>query len=75
MIRCKFKCTEKYEREGWGPNGPRKLYGFKFSPVSGGTEENEKFFAATPAGSFEVGTVILDAFEVGKEYYLDISEA
>ncbi len=73
MVRCKFKCVEKREMEGWGEY--KKLYGYIFSPVTGGSLENTQFFAATPAGRFEVSTVVTDAFEVGQEYYLDIMSA
>lgn len=71
MVRCKFECIEKKEFKGWDKDHPI-LYGYVFQPVTGGSEENKQFFAATPSGRFEVGTVLVDAFEVGKEYYLDI---
>lgn len=71
-VRCKFKCTEKKTFVGWGSN---LLHGYIFQPVTDGSEENKKFFAATPTGRLEVGTVLVDAFEPGKDYYLDIEEA
>jgi hypothetical protein len=40
-----------------------------------GSEENQSFFAATPNGDLSVTGVKDDLFEVGKEYYLDITES
>lgn len=80
MIRCKFKCNEITKKwNGWhaNENGTkgRNEYDYKFSPVVEGSEENKKFFAYTPCGSFNVQTILIDAFVPGKEYYIDISEA
>ncbi len=75
MVRCKFKCLEKSEYIIGYPNQKTKGWSFKFGVVSGGSEENDKFFAATPSGEFRVSSVKEDLFEVGKEYYLDISLA
>lgn len=72
-IRCKFKCTEVTKREGWG--GSPFLYSAAFTPVTSGSDENKKFWEATPSGLLSVGTVKESAFEVGKEYYLDITAA
>jgi hypothetical protein len=74
-VRCKFKCTERTERpKNWngGPDG-EKVYDFKFSAVSEGSEENKKFWQYTPGGQISVTTVLLDAFKVGEEYYVDFS--
>lgn len=70
MVRAKFKCTQKVENE----------HGFtiKLEPVTSGSEENEKFFEATPWGQMEIGTINGEAakhFSAGGEYYLDISPA
>jgi hypothetical protein len=51
------------------------------SPVYGNGDpnhENTKFWQASPSGKFELGCANLAAteqFELGKEYYLDISPA
>ena len=71
--RCKFKCDSITKQKGW--NGAEFVYDAKFSVVYGDTEENKKFFAATPSGQLSVGGILSDQFEVGKEYYIDISEA
>ena len=50
----------------------------QFSPVYSGSKENEQFFAATPGGTFSFYTVnksAADQFEMGKEYYFDITAA
>ncbi len=73
MIRCKFQCTEVSKRIGW--SGHAFLHAAKFTAVTNGSPENEKFFASTPGGSLEVDTVAVDVFEPGKEYFLDITEA
>lgn len=70
-VRCKFYCRERTET--YDSFEKRMLYGYKFSVVTANSEENKKFWAWTPNGTFEVTTVLSGQFEVGKEYYLDIS--
>jgi len=70
MIRAKFEVTTKLE----------KVDGFEVEliPVSTGSKENEKFYKYTPYGKLSLGLVsgdTADMLEVGKEYYIDISEA
>ena len=52
----------------------------KFVPVSGGSEENKKFFAATPTGSVELQlsahaaeSLGLDQGKINSEFYIDIT--
>lgn len=73
MVRCKFKCQSVTEQVGWGEH--KTLFSAEFSPVSGGSDENKRFWDATPSGSFEIETVKEMPFTVGADYYLDISEA
>lgn len=54
----------------------------KFVPVSGGSEENKRFYAATPSGSVEFtlsGTAAkslgLDQGKISSEFYVDITPA
>lgn len=65
-VRCKFVCSFK---EGTSVH---------FSPVYSGSEENKKFFQATPGGQIAFYTVnesALEQFEQGKEYYVDFTLA
>lgn len=65
-VRCKFVCSFK---EGQSVH---------FSPVYSGSEENKKFFQATPGGQIAFYTVnesALNQFEQGKEYYVDFTPA
>jgi hypothetical protein len=65
-VRCKFVCSFK---EGQSVH---------FSPVYSGSEENQKFFQATPGGQIAFYTVnqsALAQFEQGKEYYVDFTAA
>lgn len=68
MIRYKFKCSSITESE-WG-------FQYQMTPVFGG-EENKVYWEATPSGSFQVSIAKSKGkvFEVGKEYFLDISGA
>ena len=69
--RCKFVCNKVTKQLGF--NGHPFVYGAEFGVVYGNSEENKKFFAATPSGNLTVGTAAQDVFEVGKEYYLDFT--
>lgn len=72
-VRCKFTCTNVTKRLHWDGSG-RHLYDAEFSAVHDGSEENERFFEATPSGQLKIGTFKQDHFEVGKDYYLDVIE-
>lgn len=65
-VRAKFKCESNEKGD------------IRLSPVVGGSEENDQFYAATPGGSILLAVVNESAaqqFEVGKEYYVDFSPA
>ena len=69
-VRCKMKCKVKKvnETDGGGT--------VAFEPVTTGSKENDEFFKYTPLGGLEVGPInqtAFDAFEEGKEYYVDIT--
>jgi hypothetical protein len=76
-VRAKFRCTSVTKVVGWG--GHEFLWTAKFQVVTGhdggDSEDNKKFWAATPSGSLELSSIIEDAFEVGKAYYIDITPA
>lgn len=83
MVRAKFRVTSVTRTEGWQKDEhgkPKELQTIKLSPVSSSdpNSENAKFWAATPSGQIELGTVNADAakqFEIGKEYYVDFTPA
>lgn len=61
-----------------GKSTVRECQNIKLQVVSGNSDENKKFFASTPSGQVQLGTVNLEAaaqFELGKEYYVDFSPA
>lgn len=69
-VRCKFTCTSKEPNQ----DGVE----LTFAPVTSGSAENDEFFNFTPWGELKFGTINEDAanqFEVGNEYYLDLSPA
>ena len=66
--RCKFVCQSV------------KLYEnnqeVSMTPVTGGSDEDNSFWEATPGGSLELSVVNKKIkFEPGKSYYLDIVPA
>lgn len=73
--RCKMKLVSISEAYSNGRT-------VKFVPVSSGSEENKKFYAATPSGSVEftvsetaARSLQLDAGKLGSEFYVDITPA
>lgn len=76
MVRCKFRLNKKQELST-GTNGRLATLEF-YAVTASGSEDNKKFFEATPSGQLVFQTVVAEAadrFEVGKEYYLDIIPA
>ncbi len=79
MVRCKFTCITVTKRKGW--DSFEFVYEAEFQAVSKRDTaktredaiENEQFWAATPSGMLKVATIRADHFEVGKDYYLDMS--
>lgn len=71
-VQAKFVVNSITRSKGWGTTG--EIQTINLSPVTGGTnasEENKKFWAATPSGKIEIGTVNKDAgdyFELSGEY-------
>lgn len=71
-IRAKFVCQEELRT-------PYKARTYKFAPVYSNKpeHENKAFWDATPQGSLQL-TITNEAawvFELGQEYYLDITPA
>jgi hypothetical protein len=71
-VRAKVFC--KALEKGWAEG----MVTVKFQPVQGNSEENNKFYAATPGGEFSMtlskqAAAALAAFTLGKEYYVDFT--
>lgn len=67
--RCKFRCNQIVK----SVSGSEIVYTAQFNAVHNDSPENKEFFKWTPSGSLSVGVYSDDRFEVGKEYYLDIT--
>lgn len=75
-IRAKFKVNSITRQAGW--NGNKEVHTVKLSPVTGGSEENQKFYAATPGGSIDLSVVNEEVgrqFDIGTEFYVDFTPA
>lgn len=71
-IRAKFSCIGVRKSRHWKPeNG--FLYEAELSAVTSGSEENEKFWAATPSGSIKLSTIREDYFVPGWDYYVEFT--
>ncbi len=85
MIRAKFKVnsvTEPREVDRYNnttkENEKMTIVDVQLTPVTGGSEENEKFYAWTPGGYLTLSTVnlaIAKELVIGKEFYLDLTPA
>ena len=87
FVRCKFKCHTKTNYADNPPTGLVRLSpSYEYDPASAtdptvannAVRENEMFGKATPSGSLEMyilNPVAYEKFEVGKQYYLEISQA
>ena len=71
MVRAKFVVDKiSKTRHGYGE--------ITMSPVTGESEENKQFWQYTPSGSISLNVTnnsALEKFEIGKEYYVDFTEA
>jgi len=73
-MRAKFTCTEVSKRIGYSQAGTF-VYAAKLTPVISGSEENRQFYALTPWGTIELGTIRENFFQPGKEYFVDFTVA
>lgn len=74
--RCKMRLVSI----SGGYYGTDKGRTVEFRAVSGDSEENKRFFAATPSGEFKVSlsaeaaqSLGLDQGKIGSEFYFDIT--
>lgn len=75
-VRAKFVCISKEAVTGY--HAPGENVTFQAVTAMGPYDENTSFFNSTPGGSLSlhcVNPVANGQFEVGREYYLDISDA
>lgn len=71
-VRAKFYVSSKTEV------APGGKYQVAMNPVMSGSPENKEFYYYSPGGKLELTTINGEAaaqLQVGKEYYLDITEA
>ncbi|MDF2649570.1 MAG: hypothetical protein K0Q73_5375 [Paenibacillus sp.] len=79
-VRAKFFVSEK-ATTAYNGSGDAAVLASRIilSPVlGGGSDENKKFFKATPSGKIELQIVNQDAgeaLEIGKEYFVDFTPA
>ena len=74
-VRAKFKVDSITTRAHWQKDKGH-IGTVSLMPVTGGSEENAKFYDATPGGKIELGTVnaaALAHFEIGREFYVDFT--
>lgn len=74
-VRAKFR-VDAIERAYWGVG--REVQTVKLSVVTGGSEENKAFWAATPGGQITLSCVNPEAvaeleLELGAELYVDFT--
>lgn len=75
-VRAKFKVLSVTRQAGWG--GHKELHTVRLQPVTGGSEENQKFYGSTPSGQIELGVVtesVGNQFDIGCEFYVDFTPA
>ncbi len=73
-VRVKISCNSVTKTLHW-QDKEKHLYTAEFSVVTSGSEENDKYFEATPSGIVKLATFKEDHFKVGQDYYLDFTEA
>lgn len=72
-LRLKFQCVSVAKAPYKDANG-QDVFHAAFSVVTGGSEENKRFFVATPQGELKFGTFTdVTYFTEGQEYTVSIS--
>lgn len=70
-VRAKFECQSVSKRKVW-PGTPF-VYDATLTAIRGGSEEDESFFEATPAGTIQLSTIKDGLFDPGSSYYVDFT--
>ncbi len=76
-VRAKFTVQSVTYRQHWQDKSKR-IGSVELSVVSGGSDEDKAFFAATPGGSIRLETIneaAIDALPLGKAFYVDFTPA
>lgn len=76
-MRAKFKVTSITQTAHWNKPG-ESLFTLSLQPVSSGSEENKRFYEATPGGEIKLSVLnaaIGQQFPIGKEVYVDFTPA
>lgn len=75
-VRCKFRCVAIAQTEHWDRQHGHYLHTASFAAADKDkSPENRAFFEATPTVNVQIGTMKADHFSVGREYYVDFTEA
>jgi hypothetical protein len=77
IVRAKFVVNSVTYRQHWQDRSKR-IGTVELSVVSGGSDENKAFFAATPGGSIKLETLnqaAIDALPLDKAFYVDFTPA
>jgi len=75
-VRAKFVVQSITMQKAWC--GPGLMGTVTLNPVTSGSDENKAFYASSPGGKIELGTVneeALKQFNVGDEFYVDFTQA
>ena len=75
-VRAKFVVQSITTHRAWC--GPGLMGTVTLNPVTSGSDENKAFYASSPGGKIELGTVneeALKQFNVGDEFYVDFTQA
>lgn len=75
-VRAKFKVASITRQPGW--NGAKEVHTVELTPVTGGSGENARFYAATPGGSIKLSVVTEEVgkqFDLCDEFYVDFTKA
>jgi hypothetical protein len=76
-VRAKFVVNSITLTKHWEKD-KGNIATIKLQPVTSGSDENKSFYAATPSGNIELGTVNQEAaaaFELGVAFYVDFTRA
>lgn len=74
--RAKFTVVSITRQQGWA--GHKEIQTVRLQPVTGNSEENKRFYAATPGGAIELSAIpeaVGAEFDIGDEFYVDFTKA